>query len=351
MAWMYAGHCATRCGLKEHASKSSSRFGARVASRARRDGANNRGLTSSQDRDVWWFRRGLNVSSRARRAASDASTRFVAAWRRAASILDCASAVRAGLAFALAVTSGRNVSRGRGASGGFFASDSRWPENFSLSPLAMRWRRRASRRFWRSSNFELRAILLEFSQSLGLKEHSRGVSFCRASALRARRDESLPCLLTNSWKSIEGPPMVCCFGFGGGGGGGGCWASSTSRSRISPMRACSSREWNQRPLMRVSSSDRRKIKYLSTTSSSKVSSTSSTIFVMLSRFSTTKRTRGCAFRAAMNKGPSTSARSHSWSAPKLYNVACVALANISTMEGSTLLNEFREFVAAWDAAF
>ena len=115
----------------------------------------------------------------------------------------------------------------------------------------MRWRRRASRRFWpascrphlrlsrhatdlvsalpprhrrdsrdagaaRSSNFELRAILLEFSQSLGLKEHSRGVSFCRASALRARRDESLPWRLTNSWKSIEGPPIVCCFGLGGG---------------------------------------------------------------------------------------------------------------------------------------
>ena len=45
----------------------------------------------------------------------------------------------------------RNVSRGRGASGGFFASDSRWPENFSLSPDAMRWRRRASRRFWPAS--------------------------------------------------------------------------------------------------------------------------------------------------------------------------------------------------------
>ena len=109
MAWMYAGHCATKCGLKEHASRSSSRFGARVASRARRDGANNRGLTSSQLRDVWWFRRGLNVSSLARRAANDASTRFVAAWRRAASILDWASAVRAGLAFALAVTSGLRV--------------------------------------------------------------------------------------------------------------------------------------------------------------------------------------------------------------------------------------------------
>ena len=106
MAWMYAGHCATRCGLKEHASRSSSRFGARVASRARRDGASKRGLTSSQLRDVWWLRRGLNVSSLARRAASDASTRFVAAWRRAASMRDCASAVRAGLAFALAVTSG-----------------------------------------------------------------------------------------------------------------------------------------------------------------------------------------------------------------------------------------------------
>ncbi len=222
IAWMYAGHCATRCGLKEHASRSSSRFGARVASLARRDGASKRDLTSSHDRDVWWFRRGRKVSSRARRAASDASTRFVAAWRRAASILLWASAERAGRAFALAVTSGlrvvypsktpaceifggatassrpcwsrvdgvqpwiraiparcrrdvrkrtlgprRNVSRGRGASGGFFASDSRWPENFSLSPLAMRWRRRASRRFWRSSNFELRAILLEFSQSLG----------------------------------------------------------------------------------------------------------------------------------------------------------------------------------------
>ena len=112
MAWMYAGHCATKCGLKEHASKSSSRFGARVASLARRDGASKRGLTSSQDRDVWWFRRGLKVSSRARRAASDASTRFVAAWRRAASILLWASAVRAGLAFALAVTSGlRGVHR------------------------------------------------------------------------------------------------------------------------------------------------------------------------------------------------------------------------------------------------
>ena len=72
---------------KEHASRSSSRFGARVASRARRDGASNRGFTSSHDRDVWWFRRGRKVSSRARRAASDASTRFVAAWRRAASIL------------------------------------------------------------------------------------------------------------------------------------------------------------------------------------------------------------------------------------------------------------------------
>ena len=45
----------------------------------------------------------------------------------------------------------RNVSRGRGASGGSFASDSRWPENFSRSPLAMRWRRRASRRFWPAS--------------------------------------------------------------------------------------------------------------------------------------------------------------------------------------------------------
>ena len=106
---MYAGHCATKCGLKEHASRSSSRFGARVASLARRDGANKRGLTSSQDRDVWWFRRGLNVSSLARRAASDASTRFVAAWRRAASILLWASAVRAGRAFALAVTSGLRV--------------------------------------------------------------------------------------------------------------------------------------------------------------------------------------------------------------------------------------------------
>ena len=109
MAWMYAGHCATRCGLKEHASRSSSRFGARVASLARREGANNRGLTSSHDRDVWWFRRGRNVSSLARRAASDASTRFVAAWRRAASMRDCASAVRAGRAFALAVTSGLRV--------------------------------------------------------------------------------------------------------------------------------------------------------------------------------------------------------------------------------------------------
>ena len=155
----------------------------------------------------------------------------------------------------------RNVSRGRGASGGFFASDSRWPENFSLSPLAMRWRRRASRRFWRSSNFELRAILLEFSQSLGLKEHSRGFSFCRASALRARRDESLPCLLTNSWKSIEGPPMVCGLGFGGGlcvllvftastrcasrsgtrdahGGGGGCAAKRSVTSTDVQARAC-----------------------------------------------------------------------------------------------------------------
>lgn len=109
MAWMYAGHCATRCGLKEHASRSSSRFGARVASLARRDGANSRGLTSSQLREVWWFRRGRNVSSLARRAARDASTRFVAAWRRAASILDCASAERAGRAFALAVTSGLRV--------------------------------------------------------------------------------------------------------------------------------------------------------------------------------------------------------------------------------------------------
>ena len=45
----------------------------------------------------------------------------------------------------------RNVSRGRGASGGSFASDSKCPENFSLSPLAMRWRRRASRRFWPAS--------------------------------------------------------------------------------------------------------------------------------------------------------------------------------------------------------
>ena len=109
IAWMYAGHCATRCGLKEHASKSSSRFGARVASLARRDGASKRGFTSSHDREVWWFRRGRKVSSLARRAASDASTRFVAAWRRAASILDCASAVRAGRAFALAVTSGLRV--------------------------------------------------------------------------------------------------------------------------------------------------------------------------------------------------------------------------------------------------
>ena len=169
---MYAGHCATRCGLKEHASRSSSRFGARVASLARRDGANKRGFTSSQLREVWWFRRGRNVSSLARRAANEASTRFVAAWRRAASMRDRASAVRAGRALALAVTSGlrvvypsrhrrdarkrtlgphRNVSRGRGASGGSFASDSRWPENFSLSPLAMRWRRRASRRFWPAS--------------------------------------------------------------------------------------------------------------------------------------------------------------------------------------------------------
>ena len=106
---MYAGHCATKCGLKEHASRSSSRFGARVASRARRDGASKRGFTSSHDRDVWWFRRGRKVSSRARRAASDASTRFVAAWRRAASILLWASAVRAGRAFALAVTSGLRV--------------------------------------------------------------------------------------------------------------------------------------------------------------------------------------------------------------------------------------------------
>ena len=109
IAWMYAGHCATRCGLKEHASRSSSRFGARVASRARRDGASNRGFTSSHDRDVWWLRRGRTVSARARRAASDASTRFVAAWRRAASMRDWASAVRAGRAFALAVTSGLRV--------------------------------------------------------------------------------------------------------------------------------------------------------------------------------------------------------------------------------------------------
>ena len=82
----------------------------------------------------------------------------------------------------------------------------------------------------RSSNFELRAILLEFSQSRGLKEHSRGFSFCRASALRARRDESLPCLLTNSWKSIEGPPMVCCFGLGGGL----CVVLSSRHRRVSP---------------------------------------------------------------------------------------------------------------------
>ena len=126
---MYAGHCATRCGLKEHASRSSSRLGARVASLARLEGANSRGFTSSHDRDVWWFRRGRKVSSRARRAANEASTRFVAAWRRAASMRDCASAVRAGRAFALAVTSGLRVvypscdvlastSRGRAISGG-----------------------------------------------------------------------------------------------------------------------------------------------------------------------------------------------------------------------------------------
>ena len=32
-------------------------------------------------------------------------------------------------------------------------------------------------------------------------------------------------------------------------------------------------------------------------------------------------------------------------------VACVADANISTMDGSTLRKEFKELVAAWDAAF
>ena len=75
------------------------------------------------------------------------------------------------------------------------------------------------------------------------------------------------------------------------------------------------------------------------------------MFVIDSRLSTTNLTLGCAFRAAMNNGPSTSARSHSWSAPKLYKVAWVALARISTMDGSTLRNELREFVAACDAAF
>ena len=223
IAWMYAGHCATRCGLKEHASRSSSRFGARVASLARRDGASKRGLTSSQDRDVWWLRRGRNVSSRARRAASDASTRFVAAWRRAASILLWASAVRAGRAFALAVTSGLRVvyppyaiattlekdaglapevSRGRGASAGPPASDSRWREG-RVSDAA-RWRRRA----WAVLAVVEQVARHSFEFSQTRQNAATGRLLLPRLDARARRDESRPGVLP-FWKSIEGAADGC----------------------------------------------------------------------------------------------------------------------------------------------
>ena len=286
---MYAGHWATRWRPEgARLEVVVALRGARRVARARRDGANNRGFTSSHDRDVWWFRRGLKVSSRARRAANDASTRFVAAWRRAASILDCASAVRAGRfcfpPFALAVTSGLRVihlntiaatfEKGRWARAGTSRAAAARPgrvlrvrlevarELFSIS----------ARHALEAPRFEAVLAVVELRvarHSFGilaeprLKRALAGLLLLPRLGL-ARAPRRVPPLSSHELlKSIEGPPMVCCFGLGGGlcvllvftpstqrhrryvsqqdtggGGGGGCAAKRSVTSTDVQARAC-----------------------------------------------------------------------------------------------------------------